>query len=309
MERLEEVTRQAMQDLDPAAAETLRTVMESDLQGLESGSYPESCEYYAPYIHDRFATLIDYIPDNALVLFDEWDSIMMSLQSYEEKLNATFTEGLQTGRLLPLPRPLHVKANDIALALNSEQRVYLSSLPLLDKESNHRALVQFECRPIERFGNNMQLLMEKIRQWRAEGNRILVSTEQPQRLLGLLREWDCEARYLPGPTEGVLKELKPDSVDTSGDNLLGDVVSVSESDATNAVWVTRHGFVHGFRLDDTRLVCVTDAEMFGLKRKPTVYRRPTAEKTLQQCGIVMWPGLSTVLLDSTRAYGAADGWP
>lgn len=43
--------------------------------------------------------------------------------------------------------------------------------------------------------------------------------------------------------------------------------------------MTRYGFVTGFKLDDIRLVSITDAEMFGLKRKPTVYRRPVAEKS------------------------------
>jgi transcription-repair coupling factor (superfamily II helicase) len=77
-----------------------------------SGAYPESCEYYAPYIHDRFVTLIDYIPQNALVLFDEWDSLSHSLQAQEDKLNQSFKEGLDTGRLLPIPRALHLSVAD-----------------------------------------------------------------------------------------------------------------------------------------------------------------------------------------------------
>jgi transcription-repair coupling factor (superfamily II helicase) len=46
----------------------------------------------------------------------------------------------------------------------------------------------------------------------------------------------------------------------------------------NEVWVTRHGFVGGFRIADVRLISCTDAELFGTKRKPAVYRRPVAEK-------------------------------
>ncbi len=93
---------------DSAAAETLRAVMENDLTSFESGSYPESTEYYAPFVHKNLTTLVDYLPANALVLFDEWDTLIMSLTSYDEKLNASYTEGLSTGRLLPLPSLLHM---------------------------------------------------------------------------------------------------------------------------------------------------------------------------------------------------------
>ncbi len=113
-EKLRDITEKAMESLSPEAADTLRQVMESDLQAIGAGSYPESCEYYAPYVHDKFVTLIDYIPDNALVLFDEWDSLSLALTSYEEKLNATFKEGLDTGRLLPLPHPLHLSVPELA---------------------------------------------------------------------------------------------------------------------------------------------------------------------------------------------------
>ncbi|MBZ0187222.1 MAG: transcription-repair coupling factor, partial [Candidatus Obscuribacterales bacterium] len=46
----------------------------------------------------------------------------------------------------------------------------------------------------------------------------------------------------------------------------------------DSVWVTRYGFIHGFVMADERLVSITDGEMFGLKRKPTVYRRPLTDK-------------------------------
>jgi transcription-repair coupling factor len=362
-DKLEEVLAAAKVDLDEQASDTLTTVMENDLHSLKIGGYPESSEYYASFVHEKFCTITDYIPDNALVLFDEWDTLVLGLQSNEEKMNSTLAEGIATGRLLPLPRKLHMSVEEVAQTLKTKQRVYLSSLPIFDEQGDSsRASVQFDCHPIERFGNQMQLMVDKTKLWRKEGYRVVISTDQPQRLLGLLREWDCPAEYVPGPHEsGTATELLegPEpveapktinaandlaakvieakkastapgangksnaandkvSIDTTGNGAAADpngkgkvkgseppvdakaVTNLTASAAANnslsellnlsrpggiddnAVWVTRNGFINGFRLADVQLVSITDTEMFGLKRKPSVYRRAVVEKSAER---------------------------
>jgi transcription-repair coupling factor (superfamily II helicase) len=265
--RLEAVKDETAASLDQAAVDTLQSVMESDLQALGAGLYPESVEYYAPYVNDHFATIFDFIPKDALLVFDEWDAIAVALRSYEEKANKTFEEGLVTGRLLPLPRPLHLSVADMGEAVKPKQSVYMSSLPVM--EDHNGSVVMFECQPVERFGNQMQAVIEKVRQWRKEGLRVLICTEQPQRVLGLLREWDCPAHYLGGTGDGeILADVAPQLVSRQ-----------KSQDHDGGVLVTRQGFGTGFRLNDALLAVLTDAEMFGLKRKPISYRRPVAEKS------------------------------
>jgi transcription-repair coupling factor len=359
-EKLTEVLAQAKVDLDEQASDTLTTVMENDLHSLKNGGYPESSEYYASFVHEKFCTITDYIPDNALVLFDEWDTLILGLQSAEEKMASSLAEGISTGRLLPIPRPLHLSVEELAKSLKVKQRVYLSTLPIFDEQGDSsRASVQFDCHPIERFGNQMQLMVDKTKLWRKEGYRVVISTDQPQRLLGLLREWDCPAEYVPGPHEaGTARELlegvetvdepktinaandlagkaievrkagttptngKPNAADdkvgngksaTTGgaisgadgstgsgtinsgsgadltsskaaNNSLSELLNLSRAGNTeqNAVWVTRNGFINGFRLADVLLVSITDTEMFGLKRKPSTYRRAVVEKSAER---------------------------
>ncbi len=276
VEKLREVTDEQVSKLEQETAETLESVMASDLDALAAGRYPESVEYYSPYVHEKFATLSDYLPQNVLVVFDEWDMIQQALASYEEKMDKSLEEGLTTGRLLPLPRPLHLSASEVSGQLKDRQRVFLSTLPIFGEEEIGTAKAQFTCNPLERFGNQMQLVVDKIKQWKREGLKIVISTEQPQRILGLLKEWDCPAIYVPGSQEGTLS--KSEDIQPEGN---GDAVSQAATDGA-AVWVTRHGFSSGFKLEDVRLVSLTDAEMFGLKRKPTIYRKPVVEKTYER---------------------------
>lgn len=297
VDQLTEVMTKAKEALTPVAQETLDSVMASDLASLAAGGYPESSEYYAPYVHNDFCTLVDYIPENALLLFDEWDSLIVSLNSYAEKLDRANEEGLSTGRLLSLPHSLHLPVKDLAIALKTKQRAYLSSLPIFDEKDG--SVVQFDCHPVERFGNQMPVIIEKIRQWRREAYQVVISTEQPQRLLGLLKEWDCPAVYAAGAGETVSIDAEASSDNGSGSplpntitaaaNAAGKIIENENIDSgleTNPVWITRHGFVGGFRLDDVRLVSITDSEMFSLKRKPLTYRRPVAEKSADRFTLV-----------------------
>lgn len=272
---LQAVADRSYASLSDEAAETLRSVMNNDLPAFSAGQYPEASEYYAPYVHPIFSTILDYIPQNALLLFDEWDSMSLTLNSIEEKFNKTFEEGLSSGRLLPLPRALHASVKELAESIKPHQRAYLSTLPNLESEGAQSG-VNFDCHGVERFNSQMQQFVEKVRSWKREGYRVVVSTEQPQRILGILKEWDCPAVYLPGAGES-----------TTGSATLGEAISGAEQvdpqgvhyvhDA-NDVWITRSGFLGGFRLTDVKLVSITDAELFGTKRKPAMYRRPVAEK-------------------------------
>ncbi|MBI1271057.1 transcription-repair coupling factor [bacterium] len=268
-DKLRSVLAESVKELSDNEADTLRSVMETDLEAIEAGAYPESVEYYAPYIHDRFASLVDYIDENAVIAIDEWDSIAQVLKAYDEKLDRAYEEGTESGRLLKLPWKLHIPAGQVMDGFKENQKVFLSSLPTFE-EKDRESVADFNCKPIEKFSNQMNLVVDRIREWRSQGNRIVVSTEQPQRMIGILREWDCPAKYVAGPDDNTV-------IKGQSENIEDESTAVDDT-----VWVTRYGFIHGFCLEDEQLVSITDGELFGLKRKPTVYRRPAIEKNYER---------------------------
>jgi transcription-repair coupling factor (superfamily II helicase) len=297
--KLRKALDEANQSLSDEAQETLRSVMENDLQNFDMGKYPESAEYYASFVHDTFATIFHYIPNNALLLFDEWDTITMALKSYEQKLTKTYEEGVQSGRLLPLPRPLHMTLEEYSNYSTNYQKIFLESLLTMEESTSNTEqslnVVKFDCHHIDRFNSQIKQLVLKVRQWTQEGNQIVISTEQPQRVLGLLKEWDCSAIYLASGNKTSSESAASDQISTLGgltfsDLLLGSNINLDISQDNlhqtdlhnNNVWIVRHGFGGGFKLDDIKLVSVTDAELFGQKRRPTTYRRPVSEKTYER---------------------------
>ncbi len=223
IQTIEAVTEKQATNLSAEAIETLNSVIEGDKEAFAANGYPESVEYYAPYIHKQFSTLLDYFPDSALLAFDEWDSIMLSLNAYHEKLEKSYAEGLETGRLLPIPERLHLDVSKCADKLKSLRRMFFTSLPELaqanvkvhpyesgektfpkdiaivdridttrdNKHVSGAGVVQFDCQPVEHFNNQLKLVVEKIKIWQAAGIAVLINSDQPQRIMDLLREWDC----------------------------------------------------------------------------------------------------------------------
>ncbi|MBX9688506.1 MAG: transcription-repair coupling factor [Candidatus Obscuribacterales bacterium] len=301
LEALRVAGQEALPGLSDSAQETLSTVLEADLQALEAKSYPESLEYYSSFINEEFCTLLHYLPENSLFIFDEWDSVAMSLKSYEKRLEETYAEGVQSGRLLPLPRPLHMTMNEFGELSKTKQRVFLLSMPgveseiydgdgAADQKRDPAGLVKFDCHNVERFNSQLKQIVDRIKSWLKEGYRISISTEQPQRVLGLLHEWDCPAVYLTASRDGANStgltgqnaESAANAAGKENQNSQGQTHADWLNSTSPGVWITRQGFVGGFRLEDVRLISVTDAELFGQKRKPSTYRRPVAEKNYER---------------------------
>ena len=346
MTRLREAGEEAAKNLSDSAWETLQSVLETDLTALAGKTYPESLEYYSSFINPEFCTLQHYIPENALFLFDEWDSVAMALKSHEKRMQETYEEGVLSGRLLPLPRPLFLSMAEFGELSQKVQRVYLVSMPGVEvtysegSNGDKGAIVEFDCHNVERFNSQLKQMVDQVRRWLKEGYRIVISSEQPQRVIGLLHEWDCPAVYLTATRDGanaggLLGEIaesaaaggnigemgqgteaklapkpapKPGTmrggVPLSGPGAAGEgpgpssgagagagITAGAASGAFSAdwissqgpgVWVTRQGFVGGFRLEDVHLISITDAELFGQKRRPTTYRRPVAEKNYER---------------------------
>lgn len=292
-EQLRLAGEEASKSLSDSAWETLKNILDTDLQTLSAKSYPESLEYYSSFINPEFCTLLHYIPENSLLLFDEWDAVSMNLRTYEKRLEETYQEGVQSGRLLPIPRPLYLSLEEFGELSPKLQRVFLVQMPGVESAYNEgngdkAGIVQFDCHNVERFNSQLKQMVDKVKVWLKEGYRIVISSEQPQRVLGLLHEWDCPAVYLTGSRDGANSAgLIGENAETAASGAAAAVANAEFSadwisTQGPGVWVTRQGFVGGFRLEDVHLISVTDAELFGQKRRPTTYRRPVAEKNYER---------------------------
>lgn len=225
-----------------------------DFDALENKQRFRGIEFYLPYLYDESATLLDYLPDGALVVADDWQELEAMTLSFEQQ--AEQVRGDLEGRG-EIPRQL--------------VKPYFSWNELRDRMLPHTRLL-FDYRgvqeaptlpffPGERFGGQVKRVVDEVMQQRANGARVVAVTRQAERLADLLRDRDF---YVKPKTE---IERAPDAGHvelvqgalTEGWRLeTRDLVQLSVSSQQSA----------GSTLQSpiSNLFVLTDAEIFGWSR-------------------------------------------
>lgn len=264
----ERVRHWDMSNVHPVAANAFR----QDLTALENKQRFRGIEFYLPYFYESSATLLDYLPEHALIVADDWQELEVITESFEQQAEQVRTDLEGRGEIpRNLSRP-YFKWNELRDRLLQHSRI------LFDYRGVEEAPA-LPFAPGERFGGQVKRVVDEIMQQRARGARVVAVTRQAERLSDLLRDRDfyvkprTEITHVPEAghldlvqgalTEGWKLELREPGSDTGNSQTL----SASETDLGPVqVW---------------NVYLLTDAEIFGWSRpKPrrltTQYARTQA---------------------------------
>ncbi len=228
--------------------EEVRDEWERMLTHLEVGEVPASIDLLATAFSNNDATLLDFLPDDALVVRVEPES--QSLQGSQIELQAedirqTLEQAgeIPAGFVRPYERWSQVERtirhfSTWEIGQSDDEDLAKTIQPVGDAFA-----------PVPSFGGQIDDLADYIRSSTGSGGRVVVATDQSERLSDLLEEHELYPR--------VLKR---------GGSMTGPTPA-------GAIDVVHAPLGAGFSLDgDTRLVVLTDLEVFGLRK----IARPTA---------------------------------
>lgn len=230
--RIQAAFKAAQKKLD-FIANQLKAKTDKHLQQFAAFGTFEGAEYYAPFIYDEMATLLDYLPADATVLWDDREHLLGELTRWGKAQDEAYAKGVKDGQLLPLPYPLHVKPDEALKALGGRKQ--------LDLTARSGGDLEIEAPAAPRFHGEFDKIAIQINQWQHAGERVVIVTQQPQRAFAILDERGVNAALATPPEN-------PDGVN-------------------GGVWVVREGLLDGFRWPGLRLVLLTDLELFGQHRR------------------------------------------
>ena len=226
-----------------------------DADALLSGQSFPYLEHYLPYVHANPVSLLDYAPDDALIVVEEWDELREVVMEWAQDAEANRENNLKTQQIAedhPIPYvDWEILASDLAarpvLHLNQTGR-----LPGLDDQDGNPTRI---FRPGERFGGQLKPALTQLRNLRNQGERVVIVSEQTERLSELWYEQDSAA-FVP-----IMEE-------------------VSEAPAPGSLIFVKGTLGEGWTLEDTgvRLHIISDAELFNWSR-PEPRRRQSAGKS------------------------------
>ncbi|MCB9008922.1 MAG: transcription-repair coupling factor [Ardenticatenaceae bacterium] len=269
------------EELDPQPEEGSLPSWRDDIADLRAGNAFPNLEYYLPLLYPQPASLLDYLPDEALVVVDDWRELATAVSELHEHADQMANE--QTSLPPNFQSPLFAWEQMVDL-LNWWQPLILGDGP--EGDDPERPYLDFASsfEPGPRYGGQVRPLLTQLKSAQKEGDRVVVLSQQAARLQDLWRE--------------ELRDIKPESLilrggltsDENGDEPSpGHPVTLSPNhpsqtlsslpDSGSLTFIQGalpEGFVLVRREDDHILLdLLTDAEIFGWNRPaPRRWRSP-----------------------------------
>ncbi|MFH1084991.1 MAG: DEAD/DEAH box helicase, partial [Chloroflexota bacterium] len=244
----------ALERLDlSGCASAVRQRMEEERERLLKGVFFDGLEFYLPYLYPRPASLLDYLPDNALVLVDDLLALETAALGLENQALSLRGELIEDGQL---PAGLAVPYwgwEELKARLAARGAVSLGYGEESGGAGNGGAFFREALIAAPRYGGQLRQALADIAELRDDGQRIVIVTRQAERLSDLLREQDIYAE----PADEIVALPAP-----------------------GAVHVVDGILAQGWAYPECGLVLLTDAEVFGwmrMRRRPARRRRGAPE--------------------------------
>ncbi len=248
-------------------AERIKTRTEYDIEMMLETGYCQGIENYVRYLNNRepgeqSATLLDYFPDNSLIIIDESHISIPQIGGMYSGNYSRKTNLIEHGFRLPSSydnRPL--KFEEFEKHVN--QAIYTTATPgkyefahtkkkdIVEQIIRPTGLIDppIEVRPTE---NQIDDLLEEIRQVIDRGERILITTitkKSAEKLTDFLLEADLKAKYLHSDVDTmerieILRDLRLGTIDIIvGINLLREGLDLPEVSLVTILDADKEGFL------------------------------------------------------------------
>ncbi len=219
-------------DLKVLGAELDDSELNAENSGLLEGS-----RRFLGLAYEKPASLLDYLPENTLVVIDEPEQCYAHSDRWVENAE----EQWKLGNEEVLPK-IHRSFDDCLTTVAHFQKVYLSELVETDSTTS---TLNLASRPVPVTPHQFAKIAEALRQERDRNFAIWLISAQPSRSVSLLQEHDCPAQFIPNPHD----YYAIDRLQTNHTPVALKYSGLAE--------------LEGFILPTFRMVIVTDREFFG----------------------------------------------
>ncbi len=214
----------------------------SELLGqLASGIIPDAVDLLAPAFSANSSTILDYFPRNMITVVIEPDTIAMEIEQIELQAEEV-RQGLLSAGEIPdgLKQPF-ASTRDVQKQLEANDQWMLGSLEAHDNIQVIRTREAFVEPPL--FAGDIDAIANDLRQRLSMAWRIVIATDQAERVRDLLEEHDLYPRIARSGSTGSLDPPAPGSFD-----------------------ILHVPLEAGFALGDPLTLILTDRELFGIRK-------------------------------------------
>jgi transcription-repair coupling factor (superfamily II helicase) len=237
-------------------AKTLADTIDNTLEDW-SEELGANADAFLPFFYKDEYNLLDYLPDNTLVFFDEPNAIASHMKTVWAEYEESIGHRLLAGRLLPLQTKVIMPWADILHKLQKFSRLLFTSMSGKLDEFPDATEINVNARTCMPLRHKPAELKEDLESRLNKGYLVALlagSRRQGQQITEALNDMDMLARFT--------------------ENLEGEKL------AANLITVVRGTLSAGFEYPDIKLAVITDKELFSQAKthRRKVRKKKNAEK-------------------------------
>ncbi|HEY53497.1 MAG TPA: transcription-repair coupling factor, partial [Caldilineae bacterium] len=255
---------EALLDRGPAAAQAIQALdtsachppaqfeFEQDSDHLASGVPFRGIEFYLPYLYPQPASLLDYLPDQTLLLIDAAADVAAVALDLEGQALQVEKDLVKSGDLPPDFARAFATWEELRPQVERRGPLVLGQGKLDGHSTSVGSALGRSFHPGPRWGGQLRRVIQQVDAMRQNNARVVIVSRQAARLAELFQEHEIIA--------GVQSDLPTQP-------------------PTGSISIVQGQFDEGWRLEDAagEIIFLTDAEVFGWgKARRRRSRRPRA---------------------------------
>ncbi|GHP13155.1 transcription-repair-coupling factor [Lentilactobacillus fungorum] len=223
-------------------AKKLADNLAPQIMDLQNGLRDPRLLLFADMIYDQHYSLLDYLAENGIVIFDDYSRITDAVRQLSSDDDEWLLDKIMHFEVLKKTS----YTNDFKQVFKKNQHASLI-LSLFQKGLGRMRLDTIEditVRPMQQFFSQMPMLRTEIKRWQKQNTTVIIMVQEAKRLQKVAQ---------------TLTDFEIPVVQTDADHLLAHKVQLISGNLEN-----------GFELPVANLVVITEKEMFGtvVKKRP-----------------------------------------
>ncbi|MCZ0755786.1 transcription-repair coupling factor [Anoxybacillus sp. J5B_2022] len=199
IERIEQGLSESVKTLkDEKAKQLLLEHISFELEQLKQGQVIEQQYKYSALFYDWPASLLDYMPENGLLLLDEVSRLYETSENLDKEEAEWYTSLLSAGKIIH-DIPISHSFSDL-LQTCKKPRVYLSLFLRHVPHTHPQNIVNVSCKQMQNFHGQMELLKTELERWKKAKYAVVFlapNTERLKKLQAVLEDYEMDVSPLP----------------------------------------------------------------------------------------------------------------
>ena len=236
-----------------AVKEKMTEYIGHEVDQLENGQVPEQIFKYLSLAYENPSSLLDYLPNDGVLFFDEFSRVQEMSESLEKEEAEWYTSLLQEGQIIHDVAVSH--AFSTLVNRTKLPKVYFSLFLRHIANTSPQNIFNVSTKPMQNFHGQMNVLKAELDRWK-KGNYTVVllgpDQDRVKKLQRVLDDYKIEIAFVE-----------------DGDKLLPGKVQMINGSLTS-----------GFELPLQKIAVITEEELFNKKtqKKPRRQKLSNAER-------------------------------